>query len=143
MKKLLLLICIILIGVTANAQENEAFAERDHFISLEEAKKMTALYRQKKETTLNKEHQGKNIYPINETFNSAQILKILRKPNVKGLRIYYGMSDDLRVHAIIVGVDANGQDILDGEESIIERGIVCPPLCPNNSSPLLGALELQ
>jgi hypothetical protein len=40
------------------------------------------------------------------------------------------MSDDLRLHAIIVGVDANNVDMLDGVDSILERGVICPPLCP-------------
>jgi hypothetical protein len=59
------------------------------------------------------------------------------------VRIYYGMDETLSVHAILVGVDQNGNDILpiaatgDEEEGIIvEEGRICPPHCATDPSPL-------
>ncbi len=60
------------------------------------------------------------------------------------------MSVDLKVHAIIVGVNANNEDILPqatastsanatsgDDDDIIEAGVICPPICPP-PSPLNG-----
>lgn len=101
----------------------------NHFISLTQAKQMTALYRSQKENILSDSFKGKDILSISETFDSAPFLTVLNKPECKSLRIYFGMSDDLRIHAIIVGVNANNEEILEGE-NIIEDGIICPPICP-------------
>ena len=77
----------------------------NHFISLDQAIQMTTLYRQQKENILSPEYRDKNILSICETFDAAPFLTVLAKPGCVSLRIYYGMSDDLKVHAIIVGVN--------------------------------------
>jgi hypothetical protein len=129
-----------------------------NFISLTKAKAMVATYREMKETVLKSEYL--NILPVAETFGRSQFDTILANEGCTGLRIYYGMSDDLHLHAIVVGVNANNEDMIpkesntstsdtitssttttegDGgngeeddpdEDDIIEDGAPCPPFCP-------------
>lgn len=125
----------------------------DYFISRKDAKKMITLYRAQMNTILNPAHQGQDILVFSETFDRGAFEKILGMPGVENVRIYYGMSEDLKIHAIIVGADANGRDVLmtsstvsesitsstlgegeegepDDEKDVIEQGTRCPPLCP-------------
>ena len=111
-----------------------------HLIPLNQAIEMTTRYRETKETILAPEYKGQNILSTCETFNKEQFLAYLSKDIVVGFRIYYGMSEDLKIHAIIVGVDKDGGDILPsktnnldlktGEGEIFEDGQMCPPICP-------------
>lgn len=109
----------------------------NQFISLEEAISMTTLYRKEKDKILAPEYQGKNILALSETFDRGVIDTLLAKPDCVKLRVYYGMSEDLQVHAIVVPVNAKNEDILpvgtgvgDGEGDIVERGVRCPEDCP-------------
>jgi len=109
-----------------------------HPISLNQAIAMTTLYRENRETILLPEYRGKNILCLNETFNKDAIQSILNQTDCAGIRVYYGMSDDLQVHAIFVGVNTNGEDIVsisknysdDGDGEIMEEGQRCPTYCP-------------
>jgi hypothetical protein len=115
----------------------------NHFISLQEAIAMTTLYRQERENILESNYQNQNILPIAESFGRSAFDSVLAQSGCAGLRIYYGMAEDLKVHAIIVGMDTSGNDLLpesnqlseEDEELIIERGNRCPELC-DSSSPL-------
>ena len=102
----------------------------NHFIPLDQAKKMTKLYRQQKENILADEFKGKDILSFSETFDAESFRTVLSKPGCTKLRTYFGMSDDLKVHVITVGVNANDEEMLDGDQSILEDGIQCPPYCP-------------
>ena len=120
-----------------------------HFISLDKAKKMTALYRKEKDNVVTKEHQEKKTLPLCETFDAEPFRIVLNKPGCLGIRIYYSMDDEKKIHLIIVGVNDKDEDILPDEQSttnvlsdtattnqtIIEDGQACPPICPP-SSPL-------
>lgn len=124
-----------------------------HFISLEKAKTMTALYRREKDNVVANEHRGKGTLSLSETFDAECFRAVLSKPECTGIRIYYGMDDLLKVHAIVVGVNSNNEDILplmqntastidttitvstdDDDTGIIEEGISCPPGCPPPSA---------
>lgn len=115
-----------------------------HSISLQEAIDMTTLYRQEKEGILMPGLRGQNILCNSETFNVTDVLSLLNQPGCFGLRIYYGMKNDLKVHAILVGVDETGKDILpndvqmqlDEDVLLLEEGKRCPPLCPEDPGPL-------
>ena len=114
----------------------------NHFISLLEGVAMTALYRSEKENILKQQFQEQNILPLSEAFSREPFDTLLAKSGCEGMRIYYGMSEDLKIHAIIVATDSEGNDILPpetetlvpGEEDdIFERGNRCPDICPDDS----------
>ncbi len=115
----------------------------NHFITLQEAIDMTTLYRAENENILKPAFQNQNILARSEAFERAAFDTLLAKNGCAGLRIYYGMDESFKVHAIIVPTDSNGDDILPAPsfneeeegEDIAERGIRCPDLCPT-ASPL-------
>lgn len=113
------------------------------FISLNKAVAMTTLFRAERENILATPYKGQNILAKSETFDRAEFDTILAKPGCVGLRIYYGMDESFKVHAIIVGVNASNEDMLpvalskkqegDGDDDdgdIIEEGRRCPEDCP-------------
>ncbi len=109
-----------------------------HFISLAQAIEMTTRYRTQKESILSSDFRGKNILSISETFDRDAFDDVLAKPGCVALRIYYSMDVNNIVHAIIVGVNKDNDDMLPGAgdtSSIIEDGKICPPLC-GTTSPL-------
>lgn len=112
-----------------------------HSITLGEAVTMTRRFREKRESVLNPEQQDKDMLPLSETFSKDAIQALLNKPGCSDLRIYYGMDEDLKLHAIIVASDNHNKDILPDElddeldegDSIVDRGLRCPPQCPEPS----------
>jgi hypothetical protein len=111
----------------------------NHSISLETAIQMTTFFRESKDRILQENLQGLDILPIAETFDRAAIDKLLSHPRCARLRIYYGMDQEQKIHAVLVGVDADDKDILpstdapatEGEEEaeIVELAQRCPPYC--------------
>lgn len=113
-----------------------------NFISLDQAVVMTSRYRKEMNEILAQPFQGQNILALSETFEKEDILKVLNKPECEKLRVYYGMDGNKKIHAIIVAVNANNEDILPKtdaqeitEEDILENALRCPIYCPP-SSPL-------
>ena len=114
-----------------------------HFISLETAETLTSYYRSMRETILASGYKNKNVLPLSETFSVADIKDLIEQPGCTGFRIYYGMKEeDDTVHAVMVAVNEDNEDIifsesskLSGENIIIEEGQRCPVICPP-SSPL-------
>lgn len=103
-----------------------------HEISLQTAIDMTTLYRANRPSN----------FPICETFNLDAVDKLLGTDGCASLRIYYGMKEDNNVDAILVAVNADGEDILpssaaagllNGDAIILEDGIRCPEACPPES----------
>jgi hypothetical protein len=111
----------------------------NHFISLAAAKDMTERYRMHRESILKTEFQNQNLLPICESFDKSPFEALLSKSNCAGLRIYYGMDENLKIHAIIVAFDEQNEDILPSslneteDEDIIDNGNRCPELCPPSS----------
>lgn len=116
------------------------------FIPLDKAVAMTSLYRKEKDTILAEPFKGKNILCISETFERGVIDALLAKPGCEAIRIYYGMDDQLKVHAILVAVNAKNEDILpvaagksgvvtEEEGDVVEEGKRCPDDC-GSPSPL-------
>jgi hypothetical protein len=108
----------------------------NHFISIGEAKAMTALYRSRKEDILDPAYQDKGILSLSESFDGNSFNLLLAQTGAAGLRFYFGMSTDLQIHIIAVATDASGNDIIpaavgaDGMTGLLEYGIRCPPTCP-------------
>jgi hypothetical protein len=106
------------------------------FITLTSAASMAASYRTNKETILASAYQNQNILAVCETFDRSQIDDILAQSGCTGLRIYYGMDSNDKVHAILVGVDSNEADIIfpgTDDSLIAEQGKRCPTDCPPSS----------
>ncbi len=112
-------------------------------ISLQQGIKMTSLYRSQKEQILAQAFQGKKILATCETFSRKSISDLLAKPGCEKLRIYYGMGDEFKVHAILVAVNNADEDILPSADSIISSEADpylwndsrrCPDDCPPTSS---------
>jgi hypothetical protein len=105
----------------------------NHEIPLQTAIDMTTRYRGQRPVN----------FPICETFEKAVIQKLLDTTGCASFRIYYGMKADQQVDAILVAVDAEGNDILPPmgntasgttDPVIIEDGYRCPDDCPPSSS---------
>lgn len=121
-----------------------------HLIPLDQAKAMAIRYQENKDKILAPEYLGQNILCTCETFRKEEFLQYLSREDVTAFRIYYGMSENLQVHAILLGVDEDGNDILpktpapgepndgDGGE-IFEDGLRCPDSCPPVTGCLLNA----
>ncbi|CAN5315057.1 hypothetical protein BH11BAC6_BH11BAC6_11340 [soil metagenome] len=103
----------------------------NHEISLQVAIDMTTLYRQNRPVN----------FPICETFHKAAVVALLENIDAAYMRIYYGMKEDLSVHAILVAADAAEEDLLPQDSSagsmqnaqqnvILEDGFRCPQYCP-------------
>jgi hypothetical protein len=111
-----------------------------HFITLQTAIDMTTLYRSRRESILKTSEQGLDILPLSETFSRGCIDVLLANENCEGIRIYYSMDENEKVHAIIVGINALNEDILPSNTSIeenpviVENGQRCPPSCPPSSA---------
>jgi len=120
----------------------------NNFITLQQAVEMTTLYRQQKENILAEPFKGQNILVLSETFEREAFDALLAENDCASIRIYYGMSEDLKIHAIGVGVNSQGQDILPTEgipaagsktalltaqAVIIEQAQRCPDSCGSAS----------
>lgn len=114
----------------------------NHFISLTTAIDMTTRFRNQRENILKTEYQDQNLLPFSETFDRAAFEALLGEDGAQGLRIYYGMDENLKIHTIIVAVNENNEDILPATEQafaegedvyIVENGTRCPELCPTPS----------
>ena len=64
---------------------------------------------------------------VSEYFGRNSIQTVLNQAGAVGLRIYYGRKNNGTPALILVGVNANGQDIIVGP--LMEEGWPCPPLC--------------
>lgn len=112
----------------------------NHLVPLSEAIAMTSLYRTQREAILKPEFQGRAVLPLSESFDRSVFDSLLSQAGCVGIRIYYGMDEKDLVHAIVVGYDAAGKDLLPsqnktdavaGEEDVVaENSNRCPDLCP-------------
>src|SRR5690606_5420423 len=116
----------------------------NHSISLKQAIDYVTRFRTRKKDLFKPEHVESNVFPSSETFDREAIDNLLSHPKCIKLRIYNGMSEDLNIRMVLVGVDENDQDILplnenkilngddddDDEPIIVDEGIRCPPVCP-------------
>lgn len=110
-----------------------------NLVPVSRANDMIALYRENKETILAPNYKKTDVLAFSETFNADDVRLLLSQPGCVGFRIRYGMDDKLWLHAILVGVDANGNDIIiqnpgfglkDDEGYVLEDAFRCPPDCP-------------
>lgn len=91
-------------------------------ITLAEGSEMTANYR----ATINVGDTialalGKNL-----------VNAILNQSTCVGIRMYFGLDDSGNKQIVLVGVDLNGDDIINGV--IVDRGLPCPTACSKKNS---------
>lgn len=119
-------------------------APGSNFISLAQFQAMKLLYGQNSELILDPAFRNQNILVTSETFNPDIITAITNVTGYAGFRIYYGMSTDMKVHAMLVATDINGNDILPNDPTakfaaakpagggggvVGEDAQRCPPSC--------------
>lgn len=106
----------------------------NHFISLDEAVRMTKLFKNKKEEILSDDYKGRDILPTCETFDRTAFDTLLAQPGCEKIRIYLGMDEEDKIRLVIVGADARDEDMLpsleSGTNNIVEEGMRCPDICP-------------
>ena len=103
----------------------------NNFITLQEATELTARFRDNSEKMLMPAFKGALANSI--TFEAQAIKALIDQADCVGFRMYNGMNEDLTVCAVFVGVNEQGEDILNGENSIIlDKGEKCPPDCPDS-----------
>ena len=69
---------------------------------------------------------------ISQFVGRNKIMEILNQDDCMGVRIYYGIGDDGKKNLILVGAEADENDMVDG--IIVERLFPCPPLCSGRNS---------
>jgi len=99
---------------------------RDHRISLQEAAAHTRRHRagvqgKPKEA----DHGG--------SFHGDQVMGLLKQKGCTGLKVYHGRSEKGARSIVLVGLDAQGNDMTTG--MLLEVCWPCPPYC-GDSSPL-------
>ena len=104
-------------------------------ISYETAKSYIDRFRANRDSIEVPEFKGS--LSFSETFHVEAFKALVAQPGCVGVRIYYGMKEDLKICAVIVGVNADDNDmvgVLRGAETdiIIEDSELCPPLCSPN-----------
>lgn len=98
--------------------------KENHDITLDEAVSWTRAYRANSAENSTKAH----------FFGKDAIQAILDQEQCVGIRVYYALDPEGKQQLIIVGADANEQDLHQGK--LAERSFPCPPLC-DSTSPLI------
>jgi len=88
-----------------------------HDISLHEASKLTRKFRRQASV------QG----VLGHFFGAEAIKRLLAQEGCVGIRVYHALQDDGTPALVLVGVDAQENDLANGE--IVELGKPCPPFC--------------
>lgn len=81
---------------------------------------------------LTKEHRLRNPTAIKARFFGKDILnKIMEQEGCMGIRIYYGLDENGKRQLVLVGADADENDMLD---LVVDTSVPCPNLCssPND-----------
>jgi hypothetical protein len=97
--------------------------DQPHEIPLADACAMTSRYR----------NSGQFNNYFGGFFGSTAIREILDQDSCVGIRYYYGLNDQENPVLILVGVDAENKDLVEGK--IAEMSLPCPELC-DSTSPL-------
>ena len=133
---LVILICSVFITVNysdlftkEDIKQITFTGKEDHSISLAGASKMTRNFQL---------HAAPDQI-VGGFFGKDAVLAIISQEGAAGLRYYYGLDDEGTPHIILIGVNADGNDMTDG--LLAERSTMCPPHCAefnDLNSPLLA-----
>lgn len=104
-----------------------AFTTNDgEFISLQDATSWTSNYR----------NSSSNNGTKAQFYGKTKLSQILQQTGCVGIRIYYAIDNTDTPVLVLIGTDANGNDIQ--STMILERGIICPPNCGGGNGSLQG-----
>ncbi len=95
---------------------------QSHLISLTEAAEMTHAFQNATQ------FQGLTVACMMDNNAYEQVMN---QPDCAGVRTYFALDELNNLTIVVVGVDAQGNDISTGP--IMERAYRCPILCHNNS----------
>ena len=93
----------------------------DHSITLEDAAKLTANYRR---------NAGEKAIK-GGFFGNTALKAIIDQEECVGIKFYYGQKDDGTPCLVLVGADADENDMTKGR--LAEREFPCPPYCGENN----------
>lgn len=94
-----------------------------------------------------KKHSSDKNYLSSMLFDKAIVISMLNEHKCEGLRVYNAMDDEGKLHFVLVGTDANGNNLLppgeeyttktvidsaDGDPILLDDGKPCPPFCPDD-----------
>lgn len=57
------------------------------------------------------------------------LLDVMAPSDVVSVRAYMAVDDDGVQKVVLVGVDANGQDLIDDDHILVDKSRPCPPEC--------------
>lgn len=99
-------------------------------ISKAKAKKWVNNYKAK--------HSKDKNYLSSMLFDKKIVIDMLNEDKCEGLRVYNALDDEGKEHFVLVGTDADGNNLLPSSEesltesnSLLDNGIPCPPHCPS------------
>ena len=92
---------------------------RDHRITLDEATGHTRRFREA--------NTGPKSEKAAMFWRDGGLDELMAQKGCAGLRIYYGRDPGGAPSMVVVGVDAQGEDLSSG--TILELGLPCPPWC--------------
>ncbi|MDA0984609.1 MAG: hypothetical protein O3C56_02245 [Bacteroidetes bacterium] len=96
-----------------------------HVITLAEAQEMTHAYQNATQ------FQG---LTISCKIDKQSYQQLMDQEGCDGVRTYFALNDIGKLTIVVVGVDANGNDLTNGV--ILDKSDLCPHICPI-SSPLM------
>jgi hypothetical protein len=116
-----LLFVLALFSLQACAQTQSLPQNEGHEVSLDSARHFIA--------NLNKD--AVQMKTKGGMFYREAFDKILAQKDCIGIRYYYAKTEDGTPTLVLVGVDSNGNDMVDG--AIMERIHPCPPFCDSTT----------
>lgn len=118
MKRIIVLAILLLAGlaVLVFAKGKLYTGDEDHSVTRAEAADFVRNF-----------HDNRADDPRAFYFGRKAIEAILAQDGVVGIRIYNGMNAEGVENRVLVGVDANGMDLVDG--ALAEKALICPPSC--------------
>lgn len=95
----------------------------DHAISFRDAGELTHNFREN--------HPNASVK--GGYFSKKAISALLSQNNAVGIRIYFGNDENEQVKLVVVGVDANENDLVGEENLCMEYSVPCPSKCGNEN----------
>ena len=105
-----------------------------NIISLKQAVGMTTEYRNCKDSIL-AEGVDPSVLPICETYEKSDFETLINQTGCVKVRVYFGMKDGKAISTLIVGVNAENEDMISSTnpaytDVILDDAERCPNMCP-------------